>query len=84
MRNIYVGKKAVNEQGNEVKIGEIVQDCRKNKAVLTHLTRARTEYKSGLVCVEWLDNEGNKTGATGEYYDRVFNIKVVEIYEEIK
>lgn len=77
----WIGRKAIDNKGNEISIGDKIQSFRGEKAILTGLTRTGTIYKSGLVCVEWLDENGKKTGRIGEYYDKVFNIKVIDIYE---
>lgn len=52
--------------GKEIKQGEVIIDFRGDKHIFKMATRARGEYKSGLVCTT--DNR--------EYYDRVFNIIV--------
>lgn len=52
--------------GKEIKKGDIITDFRGDKHVFKMASRARSECKSGKVCVE----------PFGEYYDRVFNIIV--------
>lgn len=67
--------------GTEVKSGETVTDFRGDKATLLYATRARSvcesggrsAYKSGLVCVKWQEKN-----FSCEYYDKVFDLKVVE------
>lgn len=59
--------------GVEVKSGETVTDFRGDKATLLYATRARSAYKSGLVCVKWQEKN-----FSCEYYDKVFDLKVVE------
>lgn len=52
--------------GKEIKQGEVITDFRGDKHIFKMASRARGDYKSGLVCTT--DNR--------EYYDRVFNIIV--------
>lgn len=69
-------KIAIDEKTNYmVRIGEKVIDFRGNICYLKAVTRERT-YKSGKVVVSYdINDKGN------EYYDKCFNIKVIEVNE---
>lgn len=63
--------------GVEMRPGQTVMDNRGERAIIVMATRARTPGKSGKVVVRWPDVDGER-----EYYDMVFNLRVVDTEEK--
>ena len=60
-----------------VEIGDTVMSFRGEPAILTYVSRAGLPGKSGKVCVRAVDAPDDTFSR--EYYDKVFNLKVVSI-----
>lgn len=66
--------KVFDSMGQEVSIGETILSFRGEKATILKVTRVRNSRRTGKVYVQWHEPE-----RTGEYYDHVFDLKVVEV-----
>ena len=69
--------KAFDTMGQEVKPGDTMLDFRGERAVMVKASRARDEYRSGKVVVHWVGNPQTQC----EYYDKVFDLHVVDVPE---
>ena len=68
---------AFNTDGDEVHIGDTVVDFRGDTATLAYLSRPQIPGKSGKVVVTTTEPYNGSNGR--EYYDKVFNLTVVDI-----
>lgn len=68
--------------GVEVHPGDIIKSFRGETAVLVKLSRPRTPGKSGKVVAQFKhsleERQYNPRQASGEYYDTVFGLKVIQ------
>jgi len=56
--------------------GTIIRDFRGNEAEFIRATRPRMPGKSGKIVVKW-PGTGRISEGQGEYYDTVFNLRVI-------
>lgn len=63
--------------GVEMRPGQTVMDFRGERAKIVMATRARSATKSGKVVVTWVGEDAQR-----EYYDSVFNLRVIDTEEK--